>query len=40
VPAGAAPADAGPQPQGTTVPFLERILGGPTDPNTPGSDGG
>jgi len=45
VPAAAAPADAGPRPPdttappGTTEPFLDRILGGPTNPHTPEADG-
>jgi hypothetical protein len=39
VPAPAPPAGAGAQP-GTTVPFLDRILSGPTNPNAPEADGG
>ena len=45
VPAAAAPADAGPRPPdttappGTTEPFLDRILGGPTNPHAPEADG-
>jgi uncharacterized protein DUF2637 len=39
VPAPAPPAEAGAQP-GTNVPFLDRILSGPTNPNAPEAGGG
>jgi uncharacterized protein DUF2637 len=35
----APPAGADPQPPGTTVPFLERILSGPSNPNAPEAGG-
>jgi Protein of unknown function (DUF2637) len=37
---GPAPAPGAGAPPGTTVPFLDRILGGPTHPNAPETDGG